>query len=135
MRRGDQHDPRRYPPYVTTMFGRKRRLPDLYSNDGGEPSKAQRQAINTIVQGSAAEIMKLGMIRLHKAFEAIPDKPFQMVLTVHDELLSLAPEDRAEECQALVIEAMSGVRYSGKSVLDVPLIVSCGIASRWSEAK
>jgi len=135
MRRGDQHDPRRYPPYVTTMFGRKRRLPDLYSNDGGERSKAQRQAINTIVQGSAAEIMKLGMIRLHKAFEAIPDKPFQMVLTVHDELLSLAPEDRAEECQALVIEAMSGVRYSGKSVLDVPLIVSCGIASRWSEAK
>jgi DNA polymerase I-like protein with 3'-5' exonuclease and polymerase domains len=132
-RRGDRHDTRRHPPYVTTLLGRRRRLEDLYDfNDRDLQARAERQAWNHRIQGTAAEIMKIAMLRVDRAFLGTP---FKMLLTVHDEIIALAPEDRAEECQAVMTTAMSGIMRSGKPILDVPLVVSCGIARAWNDAK
>ena len=129
--RGDPADSRK-PPYVKTMLGRKRRLPDLYSDDRELRSKAERQAINTIVQGTAAEIMKIAMIKVDRVFAGTP---FRMLFTVHDELVCSAPEALGEQAKGVMVSTMSGITLSGQPIIDVPLEVSCGIATRWSEAK
>jgi DNA polymerase I-like protein with 3'-5' exonuclease and polymerase domains len=130
-RRGVQGDPER-PPYVMTLLGRRRRLPDLYSEDSFDRSRAERQAINTIVQGTAAEIMKIAMIKVDQAFVGTP---FRMLFTVHDELVSSAPEHLGTRAKEVVVAAMRGITLQGQPIISVPLEVSCGIATRWSEAK
>lgn len=131
--RGRKEDPRRFPPYVTTLLGRRRRLPDLFAFDNRDlQSRAERQAWNHCIQGTAAEIMKLAMIRVDKQFLGTP---FRLLLTVHDELISLAPEDRADECKQLMSDSMSGIMLRGQPIIDVPLVVSCGTARAWNEAK
>jgi DNA polymerase-1 len=108
-------------------------LPELYSGDNALKSRAERQAINHRVQGTAAEIMKIAIIRVDRAFQ---DTPYQMLMTVHDELLSAVPEAEAEQAKAAVVTAMSGICFAnGDPILNVPLVVSCGTAKRWSEAK
>lgn len=125
---------RHRPPFVTTLSGRRRRVPELFwsADDPLETRKirarAERQLINARIQGSAADLIKVAMIRLHKRFQ---DTPWSMALQVHDELLCLAPTGTGEECQALVTEVMSSVRYLG----DIPIVVSAGVGQRWSEAK
>lgn len=132
-RRGDKADPRRHPPYVTTLFGRRRRLPDLYDFENRDlQARAERQAWNHCIQGTAAEIMKIAMLRVDQAFLGTP---FKMLLTVHDELMAIAPEEQAEECKEVMTTAMSGIMRRGRPILDVPLVVSCGIARAWNEAK
>jgi DNA polymerase I-like protein with 3'-5' exonuclease and polymerase domains len=132
-RRGDRKDPQRRPPYVTTLLGRRRRLPDLYAFDNRDlQSRAERQAWNHRIQGTAAEIMKLAMLKVDRAFLG---SPFKLLLTVHDELIALAPEERAEECQLIMESEMSGIMLAGKPIIDVPLVVSCGTARAWNEAK
>ena len=132
-RRGDRSDPKRHPPYTETLFGRRRRLPDLYDFDHRDlQARAERQAWNHIIQGTAAEIMKIAMLKVDRVFLG---SPFKMLLTVHDELMALAPEDRAEECQEVMTSAMSGILIHRNPILDVPLVVSCGIARAWNEAK
>lgn len=132
-KRGDPKNPYGQPPFVTTLLGRKRRLPELYSGDNALKSRAERQAINHRVQGTAAEIMKIAIIRVDRAFQ---DTPYQMLMTVHDELLSAVPEAEAEQAKAAVVTAMSGICFAnGDPILNVPLVVSCGTAKRWSEAK
>jgi DNA polymerase I-like protein with 3'-5' exonuclease and polymerase domains len=131
-RRGDRHHPYLQQPYVTTMLGRKRRLPDLFSYDRAALGRAERQAINHRVQGTAAEIMKIAMIRVDRAFA---DTPFTLILTVHDEIVSLCPEGTEAEAQEVVVAALSGITLSERPIIDVPLVVSCGTAKRWSEAK
>jgi DNA polymerase-1 len=132
-RRGDKQDSRKRPPYVSTLLGRRRRLPDLYDfDDRSAQSRAERQAWNHVIQGTAAEIMKIAMIRVDRAFLGTP---YKLSLTVHDELLAIAPEDQAEQCKQVMTTAMSGIMLGGKPILSVPLVVSCGIARAWSEAK
>lgn len=131
-RRGDKHHPYLNPPYVTTLLGRKRRLSDLFSYDRESVGRAERQAVNHIVQGTAAEIMKIGMIRVDRAFQG---SPFTMVLTVHDEIISLCPEGLEDECQELVVSSLNGITLNERPIIDVPLVVSCGTAKRWSDAK
>ena len=122
-----------HPPFVTTLLGRKRRLPDLYSQDYPLRARAERQAINHRIQGTAAEIMKIAIIRVQRSFEGTP---YRMLMTVHDELLSAVPADDVEEARASVVTAMSGICWAnGEPIIDVPLVVSCGTAKRWSEAK
>jgi DNA polymerase I-like protein with 3'-5' exonuclease and polymerase domains len=113
-------------PHVTTILGRKRFLPDLHSKDHGFRSSAERQAFNTRIQGSAADIIKLAMIRAH---ELIPEGA-RLLLTVHDELVTLTPEEKAEETMEAIREAMEGI-----NLLDVPLIADIKIVDRWGEAK
>jgi DNA polymerase I-like protein with 3'-5' exonuclease and polymerase domains len=131
-KKGSPSHPYMQPPYVTTLLGRKRRLSDLFSFDHMSVGRAERQAVNHIVQGTAAEIMKIAMIRVDKAFE---DTPFTLILTVHDEIVSLCPEGMENEAKELVVAAMDGITLNDEPIIDVPLVVSCNTAKRWSEAK
>lgn len=112
--------------YVTTIMGRKRYIPDIVSKDFIKRGSAERQAFNTRIQGSAADIMKLAMIRAHRL---IP-KESNILLTVHDELVTLTPASLAEETAAAIREAMEGIQ-----LLDVPLLADITTVQRWGEAK
>jgi DNA polymerase-1 len=119
----------RRPPHIRTLLGRKRRLPLIVSQNQGLRMGAERQAVNSLIQGSAADLIKLAMIRLNNS---LPDD-IRLILSVHDELVVLAPEDRAQEAAALVSEAMLGEGI--QKLLRVPLSSDVKIVDRWSEAK
>jgi DNA polymerase-1 len=113
--------------FVTTILGRKRFLPDLNNPNKIAQQAARRIAINTPMQGSAADLMKLAMIRVH---EAVKNErlPARMILQVHDELIVEVREDAAEDAAALLKKEMEGV-YP----LTVPLVVDTGIGKNWDE--
>jgi DNA polymerase I-like protein with 3'-5' exonuclease and polymerase domains len=117
-------------PYVTTLYGRKRYLPDLKSTDKGLKSRAERQAFNTIIQGSAADLMKYAMVRAHSCF--VDEPGAQVILTVHDELVTVAREDIAEEVAEAIRESMEGIKIPE---ITVPLIADVKIVNKWGEAK
>lgn len=117
-------------PYIETLFGRRRYIPDLLSRDTGLLARAERQAFNTMIQGSAADIMKLALVRAHSCFVDEPD--INVVLTVHDELVTICPEDRADETAEAIRQSMEGVKLSA---LTVPLIAEVYIVDKWGEAK
>ncbi|MBI5248621.1 MAG: DNA polymerase I [Desulfomonile tiedjei] len=114
--------------FVTTILGRKRFLPDLNNPNKIAQQAAKRMAVNTTIQGSAADIMKLAMIRVH---HAIKEKaiPARMILQVHDELVLEVREDASEEAAALLKKEMEGV-YP----LSVPLEVDTATGKNWDEA-
>ncbi|MCX5861257.1 MAG: DNA polymerase I [Desulfomonile sp.] len=114
--------------FVTTILGRKRFLPDLNNPNKIAQQAARRMAINTTIQGSAADIIKLAMIRVHKAI-ARPNVPAKMILQVHDELILEVKEDFAQDAAALVKSEMERV-YP----LSVPLVVDVAIGKDWEEA-
>jgi DNA polymerase I-like protein with 3'-5' exonuclease and polymerase domains len=117
-------------PYVETIFGRRRYIPDLLSNEYGLLARAERQAFNTVIQGSAADIMKLAIVRAHSCFLEEPD--INVLLTVHDELVTVCPEDRAEETAEAIRVSMEGIRLKE---ITVPLIADVKIVDKWGEAK
>jgi DNA polymerase-1 len=117
-------------PYVETLLGRRRYIPDLKSVDKGLKSRADRQAFNTVIQGSAADIMKLAIIRAHSCFIDEPD--VNVVLTVHDELVTVAREDLAEETAEAIRESMEGIKMPE---ITVPLIADVKTVDKWGEAK
>ena len=117
------------PPHIRTLFGRVRRVPGILSRDRGMRMYSERQAFNSLIQGSAADIMKLAMIRLAST---IPDW-MQLHLTVHDELVTSAPDDRVDEAKVILLDAMTGPGIG--DILRVPLKSDCAVATRWSEAK
>jgi DNA polymerase I-like protein with 3'-5' exonuclease and polymerase domains len=96
----------RRPPHVRTMLGRIRRLPEIFAQDNRTRFKAERQAINTKIQGSAADIIKLAMVGVHREFVGTD---VQMILTVHDEIVSIAPEAIAEDAAATIKKIMEDV--------------------------
>ena len=114
--------------YVETITGRRRRLPDLNSVNSELKSRAERQAVNAVVQGSAADLCKQAMIDIDRAFKGTSLK---MLVQVHDELVAVAPEDEAVEMQELFIKAMG----HDTIIQGVPLRVSCDMAATWAEAK
>lgn len=114
--------------YTETIFKRRCSLPDINSNNSVVRGYAERNAINAPIQGSAADIIKIAMIRVYKRMkeEGLKSK---MILQVHDELnFSVLPEEK-ERLQKLVIEEMQGAAN-----LSVPLIADCGWGSNWLEA-
>ena len=111
---------------VTTMLGRRRRVPEIISRNGQMRSAAERVAVNMPIQGSAADILKRAMIDVHAA---LPPGT-RMILTVHDELLFEAPEPDAAEVAELVRTKMESAVE-----LSVPLTVDVGIGRNWKEAK
>ncbi len=111
---------------VTTMLGRRRRVPEITSRNGQLRSAAERVAVNMPIQGSAADILKRAMIDVHAALP--PDA--RMILTVHDELLFEVPEPQTQEVAELV-----RARMESAVELSVPLTVDVGIGSNWKEAK
>ena len=114
--------------YVTTLFGRRRYLPDINSANSVVRGFAERNAINAPIQGTAADIIKVAMIHIYQRFkeENIHSK---MILQVHDELnFSVLPEEKSR-LEALVLEEMQSA-----CSLRVPLIADCGWGSNWLEA-
>jgi DNA polymerase-1 len=114
--------------FVTTILGRKRFLPDLNNPNKIAQQAARRVAINTTIQGSAADLMKLAMIKVHAAL-AKSGLPARMILQVHDELILEARDDVAEEAAALLKHEMENV-YP----LSIPLLVDAAIGKNWDEA-
>ena len=128
-------------PHIRTILGRIRRVWDLRNDSPEEQWKvwrAQRQLFNSLVQGSLGDIIKLAMVRLHKALQEDalhnPGKEIQLILSVHDELVLMCPEDRVNIGSALLKEAMLGDEI--QKMIRVPLDVGdVAVCVRWSEAK
>lgn len=117
-------------PYVETIFGRRRYIPELKSKENGLRARAERQAFNTVIQGSAADIMKLALVRAHSCFV---DEPYaHVVLTVHDELVTVCRDDLAEEVAEAIRESMEGIKLPQ---ITIPLIADVKIVDKWGEAK
>ena len=114
--------------YVQTLFGRRRYLPDINSGNATVRGFAERNAINAPIQGTAADIIKIAMVRIHRRFKELNIRS-RMILQVHDELnFSVVPEER-EQVERIVIEEMQGAYQ-----LNVPLIAEYGWGSNWLEA-
>ena len=114
--------------YVVTIKGRKRFLPDINSRNGTVRGNAERNAINAPIQGSAADIIKMAMIRIHEQFEQTNMKT-RMVLQVHDELVFDVFKPELEAVRDLVIHTMQSV-----VTLAVPVTVDSGTGFDWLEA-
>lgn len=113
---------------VYTLFGRRRRVPELASADGRVRSNAENIAVNSPVQGSAADLIKLAMIAVDKRLQQ-SELQARMLLQVHDELVFECPEPEVEELSKLVKEEMEGVFD-----LAVPLSVEMDTGKNWAEA-
>ena len=114
--------------FVSTLLGRRRPLRDIASRNATVRAAAERNAVNTPVQGSAADLIKLAMVRVHRAL-AERRLRSRLVLQIHDELLLDCPATEVDEVSALVREAMEGAL-----ALAVPLKVDVGVGSNWLEA-
>ncbi|CAB4347182.1 unannotated protein [freshwater metagenome] len=116
--------------FVTTLFGRRRNIPELRSTNGQTRAMGERLALNTIVQGTAADVMKLAMIEVAGALAAT-DLKTEMILTIHDELLFEGPKSEQKELSELVEQGM--IAPWGER--QPPLAVDIGMGRTWLEAK
>jgi DNA polymerase-1 len=113
--------------YVSTLFGRIRRIPELRARQWTTRSLGERLAVNTVIQGTAADILKVAMLRCR---DALRDMRATLVLTVHDELLFEAPDDEVEAAKEIVVREMAQA-YE----LEPPLEVDVGVGLNWTDAK
>lgn len=145
-------------PFIRTIMGRKRRVWEVLRKVAVVEARklkwyadynhsrcvqyviasGERQVFNSLVQGSLGDIIKLAMVRMHKLLseDALknPGREIQMVLSVHDELVILCPEDRVEEGSAMLLDAMIGKEV--QDLIKVPLDVGkVSVVEKWSEAK
>ena len=115
--------------YVATLYGRRRYLPELKDGKYMVREAARRMAMNSPIQGTAADVIKLAMLRVDKALKAaVPDA--KLVLQVHDELIVECPEAEAETVRALVTREMEAA-----AKLAVPLVAEAKVGRSWYEAK
>jgi DNA polymerase-1 len=115
--------------YVETLFGRRRYITEIHDKNFSLRSFAERTAQNTPLQGSAADLIKIAMIRIHAALREAGSHA-RLLLQVHDELLVEAPKADIEATQRLVKHHMEGA-----AVLKVPLVVDVGVGENWLDAK
>ncbi len=113
--------------YVTTMFNRRRYLPEIKAKNYNIRQFAERTAINTPIQGTAADIIKLAMLDIHKRMDGMQS---QMILQVHDELVFDVHESEVEKVTKIVKAGMEGA-----AKLQVPLVAEIGTGPNWLEAK
>ena len=114
--------------YVETLFGRRLYLRDINATNAIRRQASERAAINAPVQGTAADIMKIAMINMHKAIKAEKSKA-KLILQVHDELILDTPEDEIDKIAKLITDSMMGAAN-----LDVPLEIDIGIGDNWDQA-
>jgi DNA polymerase-1 len=117
--------------YTTTLGGKRRILPDINSSDFMKQSNAERAGLNHVIQGTAAEILKIAHAELYKEYK--DDSDVRCVLSVHDELVLEVPEERAEEVAQRQKEIMENL--GGKVKFPIPLKVEVGIGKTWADAK
>jgi DNA polymerase I len=115
--------------HVETLFGRRRPIPELRSRNWQTRSQGERLAVNTIIQGTAADIMKVAMVASHHRLRKQGLRT-KLVLTIHDELLFEGPEDEVEAASEIVRAEMESA-YE----LDPPLRVDLGVGENWLDAK
>lgn len=110
---------------VKTMLGRQRRIPDILSRNRMKKQQAERFAVNTLIQGSAADLIKAAMVQIHRMIQA-ETLPARLIIQVHDELVFEVPEDRAAQCETMVRDAMENAMP-----LSVPLKVDVATGKSW----
>jgi DNA polymerase-1 len=115
--------------YVTTLWGRRRQIPELQARNYQVRMLGERLAVNTVIQGTAADIIKLAMVRTHAAL-AESKLTTRLLLTIHDELLFEGPPEESEDARALIEAEMCGVWDR-----EPPLAVDVGVGRTWLEAK
>ena len=109
------------------MTGREREIPEIHSNNAIVRSASERLAINTPLQGSAADMIKMAMLQIDEILEKKKMRSY-MLLQIHDELIFEAPDEELEELTAIVKKTMEGVVS-----LNVPLIVDLHVGRNWGE--
>jgi len=115
--------------YVKTILGRRRLLPEINSQTASRRKLAERMAVNTVVQGSAADLIKVAMINLHQRIKS-ENLNLKMILQVHDELVFEVPREKTEPYGQIVRHEMASAIK-----LDVPIIVDVNSGNNWLEAK
>jgi DNA polymerase-1 len=115
--------------YVSTILGRRRNIREINSSNGQTRALGERLAINSVVQGSAADLIKLAMVNLHRRINR-QALPMTLLLQIHDELVVETPEAHADEAAKIVAHEM---RHA--MTLDVPLDVEVGVGANWYDAK
>ena len=110
-----------------TLFGRERPIPDMNSRNVNARGFAERTAVNSPLQGTAADLIKLAMVRIDARLDGMQSK---MLLQVHDELVFECPPEEVEALTALVKSEMEGARK-----FRVPLLVDVGVGDNWRDAK
>ncbi|MBQ7531188.1 MAG: DNA polymerase I [Paludibacteraceae bacterium] len=122
--------------YVETLFGRKRYLPDIISHNATVRAFAERNAVNAPVQGTAADIIKIAMVTIHRRLKELNEKMVHdkmahasMIMQVHDELNFNVPVPMIDEVRRIVVDSMQNAVH-----LSVPLVAECGVGHNWLEA-
>ena len=115
--------------YVSTLFGRRRQVPELRARRWELRKQGERFAVNMVIQGTAADIMKVAMVRCDQALKA-GELRSRMILQIHDELLFEGPAEEAEEVRRIAVEQMGGAFE-----MDPPLAVDVGVGPDWLAAK
>ena len=114
--------------YAETLFGRKRYLPDIHSQNATVRSFAERNAVNAPIQGTAADIIKIAMVSIHRRLKE-ENLQAQMIMQVHDELNFNVPAAEVDRVREIVVSEMQNAVQ-----LSVPLIAECGVGHNWLEA-
>ncbi len=114
--------------YAETLFGRKRYLPDIHSHNATVRSFAERNAVNAPIQGTAADIIKMAMVSIHRRLKE-EGLQAQMIMQVHDELNFNVPEHEVDRVREIVVSEMQNAVH-----LSIPLIAECGVGKNWLEA-
>src|SRR3712207_1392209 len=116
--------------FVTTHYGRRRQIPELRARNWQVRSLGERLAVNTVIQGTAADVLKLAMVRTQRALDE-SGLGAKLILTVHDELLFEVPADEVEAVHELVCREM----IAPWEPREPPLAVDAGHGSTWLDAK
>jgi DNA polymerase I len=116
--------------YVKTLWGRRRQIPELRARNYQVRTLGERLAVNTVIQGTAADIIKLAMVRSHAALAA-SGLATKLLLTIHDELLFEGPPDESDQARTLIEREMIGVWEPH----EPPMAVEAGVGENWLEAK
>lgn len=114
--------------YAETLFGRKRYLPDINSHNATVRSFAERNAVNAPIQGTAADIIKMAMVSIHRRLKE-ENLRAQMIMQVHDELNFNVPVEEVDRVREIVVTEMQNAVH-----LSIPLIADCGVGTNWLEA-
>lgn len=115
--------------YVSTLYGRRRPLPELNAANFNIRSQGERMAMNTPIQGTAADVIKLAMVRVYRRLAAEGMRA-KLILQVHDELIVECPEEEKEKAAAILGEEMRGA-----ASFSVPLSADVNCGQTWYEAK
>jgi DNA polymerase-1 len=114
--------------YAETLFGRKRYLPDIHSQNATVRAFAERNAVNAPIQGTAADIIKMAMVSIHRRLKE-EQLQAQMIMQVHDELNFNVPASEVDRVRDIVVTEMQNAVH-----LSIPLIAECGVGNNWLEA-